>query len=1182
MDETRKLLLLLESDPKTSTIPLIGIWMSGLTHMSNPVVWSACLRFLHSSGIQERVCSPNGKFLVVLFTRTSRQPLFYECMVKSEQDPRFMLVGCRENLHVFKHVSAKGKPRVEMELTPARSGPSKSLFMQSLSQLTSSQKHQRSSSRRRSSATEESQLVPRPSPKPMLDKSPSVLPSVPELSFISDSFCEPTDRRRNDQVTANVHPQHQPDHVVHRQRLSGQSEVTGINKKMSVNRRRLHGTSKTPPQGQHSTGMKGSELISKQNRPGPLRALNGQELETARRKGGHSGETQDTVKKTSQPKDKAGKIMTTQSSGYGRLHQRHTNRPGQGRLCAPHISQHRSTASSAGNKSSGRLHQQQRPQPMQQPKSSSQKIESDYQPSHEQPHQQESEIHSEGIGSVLPPHQPGTPTGHYHSTINSHLGNTDVHDHSNIPSHSSSTVQHSITHEGQCYAETSDHHQDDATTSGPSNSFPKTVASHGHSNLMTTMPQGHVPSPLHYQTQTAEGVTVQNAQRNVVGRLGAAIMGDQSRELSGLDTKTLEQLKRQEEMIQQLQEQIKLLLQAHIPQPPASASTPLGLITPPATPQGAQNLINEPKESPDVHKVHRLPDTGSFHSNPDTMQSPPAVVSSSKEHHIRDTSTPENVAALGVHQQATTAPSTRQSLQSPVMCSMAVNTGQSLFWSTPVDDGVSHVPGSPPMQSEPKIARRASTTSLGPAAMLAPDSNSTPVGTQQSSDVLHQTRKVVETADSVNIGSCAESSRKSSHSPQSSEQHTPRQSPERSPDESSHTFGANLSSPTLGESASTYAPHHPQTSDVESSDSEEEGEEDENERRDAEEEKRANMARPSLLYHDEKKFYDNLLGQVQQLLHTDGTERPTTPDPVPLDCSNEPDLPRALPDISMATLEELEKLGINLHSSDITFTDRSLYRSLYNVSPDLHPHINYVSLADFTFDPSDLSMEANAIAMKYLSDGELAKLSAGFQGDKTPGRRGGGGGGVNPLLRSVLTGIREEGGASGRGGDVDSSIGVNMSLASRKYMEKYGLMSGGDGGAVLSADSASPRGVGNLLKPSPVRFMKSPAIARTNIPREGRTEDKPRMQAKPTRLCYSPAAREITSHQSEGTDARRPGEADLTSDPQTPSDPQAPNVLGHLKAQKCDRDPGVIMAEDSSAKGNILDISKLKQLPKLL
>lgn len=159
------------------------------------------------------------------------------------------------------------------------------------------------------------------------------------------------------------------------------------------------------------------------------------------------------------------------------------------------------------------------------------------------------------------------------------------------------------------------------------------------------------------------------------------------------------------------------------------------------------------------------------------MQSPPAVESSSKEHHIRDTSTPEHVApakpastreaALGVHQQATTATSTRQSLQSPVMCSMAVNTGQSLFWSTPVDGMVCDVPGSPPMQSEPKIARRTSTTSLGSAAMLAPGSTSTPVGTQQSFDVLHQTRKVVETVESANIGSCAESSRKSSHSPQS-------------------------------------------------------------------------------------------------------------------------------------------------------------------------------------------------------------------------------------------------------------------------------------------------------------------------------------------------------------------------------------------------------------------------------
>ena len=45
----------------------------------------------------------------------------------------------------------------------------------------------------------------------------------------------------------------------------------------------------------------------------------------------------------------------------------------------------------------------------------------------------------------------------------------------------------------------------------------------------------------------------------MVGRLGAAITGDQSRELSDVDTKTMEQLKKQEEMIQQLQEQVNAL-----------------------------------------------------------------------------------------------------------------------------------------------------------------------------------------------------------------------------------------------------------------------------------------------------------------------------------------------------------------------------------------------------------------------------------------------------------------------------------------------------------------------------------------------------------------------------------------------------------------------------------------------
>ncbi|XP_063962520.1 SCL-interrupting locus protein homolog [Lytechinus pictus] len=1134
MDETRKLLLLLESDPKASTIPLVGIWLSGITQMSNPVVWSACLRYLHSNGIHERVSSPNGGFLVVMFTCTSRHPLFYECMVKSDQEPRFMLVGCRENLHVFKHARAKGKPPVEMELTPARSGPSKSLFMQSLSRLT--HKHRRSSnSRRRSTAadsmsTEESHLMPRPSPKPILDKSPSVMPSVPELSFISDSFCDPTDHTTTNQVSANVHPKQQPDHhPVQRQRLGGQSEDSRMT--------RLHGTSKTPLSGQHPPGMKGTDQTKRQNRPGPLRPLNGQELENARNKAGHSAETQNAVKRTNQMKSKV------QSSGYG-LHQRHTNRPNKGRPSVSHGGQDRSSVRS--------LQQQSSKKPVQQPKSSEDEVERNVQPSSNQPLQQSGDVHLVGTDIVLQTHQPDTHNRYHHSPVN--VQHAEAHGYSNIPSEGYNTLPEYIPSEGEFYADASNHQQGGVTTGFPSECSPKTTSIQGHPHPMATADEGLVQSPSHDQTRHIEGVTAGNVKDNKA-RSDAGTMGGTSKELSGMDIRTMEQLKRQEEMIQQLQEQIKLLLQAHIPQPPTPS--PLGLLAPPATSQGAHNLYMQ--ESPG-HNVP--PGTGPLHSNPGiNPQSPSLGLSSPKGLHVRGTACAAPASPVSTRTATT---STGFPLPSPVMCSMAVNTGQSLFCSAPL---VSEFPGSPPVESDPKDTRHPSIPTPGSAAMPAPESTSTPVGTQSDdvkglhSNTLHQTERVVEMVDSISISSCPEPSQTSSRSPRSSEPHTPRQSPDRSQDESAHIYGANLSSPTLGESASTYAPPRPQVSDEESSDSDEE----EDEKRDTEEEKGVNMASPSLLYRDEKRFYDNLLGQVQELLHSDSTDQPPTPDPVP---SDEPDLPRALPDISMATLDELQKLGINLHSTDITITDRSLYRSLYNVSPDLHPQINYVSLADFTFDPSDLSMEANAIAMKYLSDGELAKMSAGFQGDRTPGKRGG----VNPLLRSVLTGIREDGGASGRGGDVDSSIGVNMSLASRKYMEKYGLMSGCEA-AVSCADSSSPRGVGHLAKPSPVRFMKSPAVARTYSPKEGTIEIKRGLQSKPTKLSYNPTPpKDIITDQSEGINTPRTGKVT--------SDSKPTNVLGQLR--KGDKEPCMPLTGDEKDKGNILDISKLKQLPKLL
>ncbi|KAA8578176.1 hypothetical protein FQN60_018732, partial [Etheostoma spectabile] len=79
MDQTRKLLLLLESDPKASRLPLVGLWLSGVVQVYNPQVWAWCLRFLCSSALQDRVVSESGCFLLVLFGSTHRAPQFFQC-----------------------------------------------------------------------------------------------------------------------------------------------------------------------------------------------------------------------------------------------------------------------------------------------------------------------------------------------------------------------------------------------------------------------------------------------------------------------------------------------------------------------------------------------------------------------------------------------------------------------------------------------------------------------------------------------------------------------------------------------------------------------------------------------------------------------------------------------------------------------------------------------------------------------------------------------------------------------------------------------------------------------------------------------------------------------------------------------------------------------------------------------
>ena len=110
----------------------------------------------------------------------------------------------------------------------------------------------------------------------------------------------------------------------------------------------------------------------------------------------------------------------------------------------------------------------------------------------------------------------------------------------------------------------------------------------------------------------------------------------------------------------------------------------------------------------------------------------------------------------------------------------------------------------------------------------------------------------------------------------------------------------------------------------------------------------------------------------------------------------------------------------------------------------LMPHINYLSL--MLGSEPDTSLEINAMALKYLRDEQLTQLARLHQSPQ----RGSGGATSQQLLRQLLAAS-----LNGTGAPDVSRLGAsanNLSMASRKYMEKYGLMGGGEAESMLDTN----------------------------------------------------------------------------------------------------------------------------------
>uniref|UniRef100_A0A8C3QXZ9 STIL centriolar assembly protein n=1 Tax=Cyanoderma ruficeps TaxID=181631 RepID=A0A8C3QXZ9_9PASS len=199
MDQTRKLLLLLESDPKAYALPLVGVWLSGVTQICSPQVWACCLRYLFSSSIQERVFSESGRFLIVLYSLTHKEPEFYECVPCSGQtELGFQILTCHETVHLFKNVEPSEKSPIQFELSAENQNAETEFFSRICKKLPIKSPPRGSSPSKLSasdhdSGVEDEDLSPRPipSPHPVSQQVAKIFPSVPELSLILDgSFIE--------------------------------------------------------------------------------------------------------------------------------------------------------------------------------------------------------------------------------------------------------------------------------------------------------------------------------------------------------------------------------------------------------------------------------------------------------------------------------------------------------------------------------------------------------------------------------------------------------------------------------------------------------------------------------------------------------------------------------------------------------------------------------------------------------------------------------------------------------------------------------------------------------------------------------------------------------------------------------------------------------------------------------
>ncbi|XP_041358779.1 SCL-interrupting locus protein homolog [Gigantopelta aegis] len=185
MDHTRKILLVLESDPKVYTLPIIGIWVSGVTAVHHPLIWASCLRYLHNHYMQDRVCCPPEQFLLVLYSPTHSKPEFYD-VITSTGDSKldFDVFTGYEVANIAKTVTSISSGIIDCDLSPVVSGPKREIFDAALSEFRALGPGENSTRKTPLCNTVSDDILPRSIPTPHQAKATHFQSMVPEVSLI--------------------------------------------------------------------------------------------------------------------------------------------------------------------------------------------------------------------------------------------------------------------------------------------------------------------------------------------------------------------------------------------------------------------------------------------------------------------------------------------------------------------------------------------------------------------------------------------------------------------------------------------------------------------------------------------------------------------------------------------------------------------------------------------------------------------------------------------------------------------------------------------------------------------------------------------------------------------------------------------------------------------------------------